>query len=390
MLISKNDFKQPGGQGFLLGDTAQNGADFKGLYAAGVDIVLKDGSDNSSAPKPIKYFNDGAVADVDAKSYIAFGSYGQEPPPPNDGKTLYGDVAASGNVTAAVAPYVTTSPVPKDALLVKTASGETGQTRYLFGDGVNVSGAKTIKEDAEKGGSKHYVYTNFDGGNHWNYSPSAGEFNANNDTDATKSNANPDVLVLSGNDSDTVKDYLNLVTNGGYSDALRLNAGGSHVSATVDVFQLENGVFVKQTDVADRALDVKGSGSSLSIGANSNWDNGKGRFNLLTVTFTEAGQSYRVMVPIIVKRVLEINFTATYSEGSNFNSGDYSTKYDKHVLISSGETMTGYLTWTYNKAYDQETEYGWNTHLASGGDMRPLNKRIEFGGERGRCLWARS
>lgn len=384
VLISKNDFKQPGGQGFLLGDTAQNGADFKGLYAAGVDIVLKDGSDNSSAPKPIKYFNDGAVADVDAKSYIAFGSYGQEPSAPNDGKTLYGDVAASGNVTAAVAPYVTTSPVPKNALSVKTASGETGQTRYLFGDGVNVSGAETIKKDAEKGGSKHYAYTNYDGGNHWNYSPSsAGEFNANNDTDATKSDADPDVLVLSGNDSDTVKDYLNLVTNGGYSDALRLNANGSHVSATVDVFQLENGVFVKQTDVADRALDVKGSGSSLSIGANSNWDNGKGRFNLLTVTFTEAGQSYRVMVPIIVKRVLEINFTATYSEGSNFNSGDYSTKYDKHVLISSGETMTGYLTWTYNKAYNQETEYGWNTHLASGGDMRPLNKRIEFGGERG-------
>ena len=383
VLISKNDFKQPGGQGFLLGDTAQNAADFKGLYAAGVDIVLKDGSSNSSAPKPIKYFNDGAVAGVDAKSYIAFGSYGQEPPPPNDGKTLYGDVAASDNVTAAVAPYVTTSPVPKDALSVKTASGETGQTRYLFGDGVNVSGAKTIKEDAEKGGSKHYVYTNFDGGNHWNYSPSAGEFNANNDTDATKSNANPDVLVLSGNDSDTVKDYLNIVTNGGYSDALRLNADGSHVSATVDVFQLENGVFVKQSNVTDKALDVKGSGSSLSINANTNWDNGKGRFNLLTVTFTEAGQSYRVMVPIIVKRVFEINFTATYSEGSNFNSDDYSSKYNKHVLISSGETMTGYLTWTYNKAYTQETEYGWDTHLASGGDMRPLNKRIKFGGLKG-------
>ena len=382
-LIRKNDFKQPGGQGFLVGDTAQNAADFKGLYAAGVDIVLKDGADNSSAPKPIKYFNDSAAADVDAKSYIAFGSYGQEPSAPKDGKTLYGDVAASGNVTAAVAPYVTTSPVPENALSVKTAADETGQTRYLFGDGANVSGAKTIKEDAENGGGAHYAYTNYDGGNQWNYSPSAGEFNANNDTDTTKTDANPDVLVLSGNDSDTVKDYLNLVTNGGYSDALRLNAGGSHVSATVDVFQLENGVFVKQTNVTDQALDVKGSGPSLSISANSNWDNGKGRFNLLTVTFTEAGQSYRVMVPIIVKRVLEINFTATYSEGSNFNSADYGTKYDKHVLISSGEVMTGYLTWTYNKAYDQKTEYGWNTHLASGGDMRPLNKRIVFGGERG-------
>lgn len=392
VLIRENDFKQPGGQGFLLGDTAQYAADFKGLYAAGVDIILKDRSDNSAAQKPIKYFNDSAVADVNEKSYIAFGDYNDTLT--NDthtesetSKTLYGADAAD-STTVAVSPYVTTRPVSK---LAVRASDNDATDRYLFGDGVNVSGASTIQDEAGKNVTGRYTYTNIGGidkdgayQNTSNYlAASAGKFNANNDTDATKSNANPDVLVLSGNDSDTVKDYLNIVTNGGYSDALRLNAGGSHVSATVDVFQLKNGVFVKQTNVADRALDVKGSGSSLSISANSNWDNGKGRFNLLTVTFTEAGQSYRVMVPIIVKRVLEINFTATYSEGSNFNSGDYSTKYDKHVLISSGETMTGYLTWTYNKAYAQETEYGWNTHLASGGDMRPLNKRIEFGGKRG-------
>lgn len=392
VLIRENDFKQPGGQGFLLGDTAQYAADFKGIYAAGVDIVLKDRSDNSAAQKPIKYFNDSAVADVNKKSYIAFGDYNDTLT--NDthtesetSKTLYGADAAD-STTVAVSPYVTTRPVSK---LAVRASDNDATDRYLFGDGVNVSGASTIQDEARKNVTGRYTYTNIGGidkdgayQNTSNYlASSAGKFNANNDTDATKSNANPDVLVLSGNDSDTVKDYLNIVTNGGYSDALRLNAGGSHVSATVDVFQLKNGAFVKQANVADRALDVKGSGSSLSISANSNWDNGKGRFNLLTVTFTEAGQSYRVMVPIIVKRVLEINFTATYSEGSNFNSADYSTKCDKHVLISSGETMTGYLTWTYNKAYAQETEYGWNTHLASGGDMRPLNKRIEFGGKKG-------
>lgn len=392
VLIRENDFKQPGGQGFLLGDTAQYAADFKGLYAAGVDIILKDRSDNSAAQKPIKYFNDSAVANVNKKSYIAFSDYNDTLT--NDthtesetSKTLYGADAAD-STTAAVSPYVTTRPVSK---LAVRASDNDATDRYLFGDGVNVSGASTIQDEAVKNVTGRYTYNNIGGidkdGAYQNTSSylasSAGKFNANNDTDATKSNANPDVLILSGNDSDTVKDYLNIVTNGGYSDALRLNADGSHVSATVDVFQLKNGVFVKQTNVADQALDVKGSGSSLSISANSNWDNGKGRFNLLTVTFTEAGQSYKVMVPIIVKRVLEINFTATYSEGSNFNSADYSTKYDKHVLISSGETMTGYLTWTYNKAYAQETEYGWNTHLASGGDMRPLNKRIVFGGKKG-------
>ena len=391
-LIRENDFKQPGGQGFLLGDTAQYAADFKGLYAAGVDIILKDRSDNSAAQKPIKYFNDSAVANVNKKSYIAFGDYNDTLT--NDthtesetSKTLYGADAAD-STTAAVSPYVTTSPVSK--LAVRASDNDTTD-RYLFGDGVNVSGASTIQDEARKNATGRYTYTNIGGidkdgayQNTSNYlASSAGKFSANNDTNSAQVSSDPDVLVLSGNDSDTVKDYLNIVTNGGYSDALRLNAGGSHISATVDVFQLKNGVFVKQTNVADQALDVKGSGSSLSIGANSNWDNGKGRFNLLTVTFTEAGQSYRVMVPIIVKRVLEINFTATYSEGSNFNSADYSTKYDKHVLISSGETMTGYLTWTYNKAYAQETEYGWNTHLASGGDMRPLNKRIEFGGKKG-------
>lgn len=374
VLMDSNSYNAGKTQGVLLGEVDTRDGWYS-LSAAGVDVKPGKGKTTRDLP-PMVYTTNTAA--VNKKTYIAFGDYNDTLSAPGEGTTLYG---AGGTATAAASPYVTTSPV--STLAVRASNGDTTD-RYLFGDGVNVSGAKAIKEDAENGGGTHYAYTNYDGGNHWNYSPSsAGEFNANNDTDATKSNANPDVLVLSGNDSDTVKDYLNLVTNGGYSDALRLNAGGSHVSATVDVFQLENGVFVKQTDVADRALDVKGSGSSLSISANSNWDNGKGRFNLLTVTFTEAGQSYRVMVPIVVKRVFEINFTATYSEGSNFNSGDYSTKYDKHVLISSGETMTGYLTWTYNKAYNQKTEYGWNTHLAGGGDMRPLNKRIEFGGLKG-------
>ena len=386
VLMDGNTYKSGVKQGVLLGEVDTRDNQY-GLFAAGVDV--KPGNSKTTSDLPPMVYTTNTAA-VNKKTYIAFGDYNDTLAAPGEGTTLYG---ADGTATAAASPYVTTSPV---STLAVRASNDDTTDRYLFGDGVNVSGASTIKDDAEKGkagtnGTNPYIYTNIGGindsgvyQNTSNYLPSsAGKFNANNDTDATKSDANPDVLVLSGNDSDTVKDYLNLVTNGGYSDALRLNANGSHVSATVDVFQLENGVFVKQTDVADRALDVKGSGSSLSIGANSNWDNGKGRFNLLTVTFTEAGQSYRVMVPIIVKRVLEINFTATYSEGSNFNSGDYSTKYDKHVLISSGETMTGYLTWTYNKAYAEPTEYGWNTHLASGGDMRPLNKRIEFGGERG-------
>lgn len=382
VLMDSNTYKAGAKQGVLLGEVDAGDGNYS-LSAAGVDVKPGNGKTTSSLP-PMVYTTNTAA--VNRKTYIAFGNY-EDKFSDAKGVTLYGNDVATGNVTTAVSPCVTTSPM--GGLSVRTSDDDTTD-RYLFGDGMNISLAETIKDEAGTPVANRYTYTNIGGiddngayQNKSNYSGSSGTFNANNDMDDTKTNANPDVLVLSGNDSDTVKDYLNIVTNGGYSDALRLNADGSHVSATVDVFKLENGVFIKQSNVTDKALDVKGSGSSLSISANTNWDNGKGRINLLTVTFTEAGQSYRVMVPIIVKRVFEINFTATYSEGSNFNSDDYSTKYDKHVLISSGETMTGYLTWTYNKAYAQKTEYGWNTHLASGGDMKPLNKRIEFGGAKG-------
>ena len=386
VLLDSNTFNKKD-QGILFGSVDTKNLDGYELYTAGVSVKLGKGQKNTDMPALIRASDNSKIGEVNKKSYVAFGDYEDTLSDAKD-VTLYSNDAKTGNVTAAVSPYVTTSPT--SGLAVRASNTDT-TNRFLFGDGMNVDLAAAIQNPPSASADNHYAYANIGGidkdGVYQNTSKysasSAREFNENNDTDATKSGANPDVLVLSGNDSDTVKDYLNIVTNGGYSDALRLNADGSHVSATVDVFQLENGVFVKQSDVTDKALDVKGSGSSLSISANTNWDNGKGRFNLLTVTFTEAGQSYRVMVPIIVKRVLEINFTATYSEGSNFNSGDYSTKYDKHVLISSGETMTGYLTWTYNKAYAQETEYGWNTHLASGGDMRPLSKRIEFGGAKG-------
>lgn len=386
VLLDSNTFNKKD-QGILFGSVDTKNLDGYELYAAGVSVKLGKGQKNTDMPALIRASDNSKIGEVNKKSYVAFGDYEDTLSDAKD-VTLYSNDAKTGNVTAAVSPYVTTSPT--SGLAVRASNTDT-TNRFLFGDGMNIDLAAAIQNPPSASADNHYAYANIGGidkdGVYQNTSKysasSAREFNENNDTDATKTDANPDVLVLSGNDSDTVKDYLNIVTNGGYSDALRLNADGSHVSATVDVFQLENGVFVKQSDVTDKALDVKGSGSSLSISANTNWDNGKGRFNLLTVTFTEAGQSYRVMVPIIVKRVLEINFTATYSEGSNFNSGDYSTKYDKHVLISSGETMTGYLTWTYNKAYAQETEYGWNTHLASGGDMRPLSKRIEFGGAKG-------
>lgn len=408
ILISKNDFKQPGGQGFLLGDTAEKAANFKGLYAAGVDIVLKDGSDNSSTQKPIKYFNDSAVADVNQKSYIAFGDYNDKLDEPEKGKTLYGADAAD-STTAAVSPYVTTSPV--SSLSVQTASGDAGQTRYLFGDGVNVSDektiqddaktiqdvAKTIQDDAKKNDAKHYIYNNIGGIN----DKGAYQNTSSYDADSVRSEFNENsgnniakdrflVLVISGADNTTVKSYLNIITNGGFSDACRLNdenGTNPHVTAKAEVFQLKNGVFVKDKEASNNpTLRVVNNGKkNMSFSPSSDWDNGKGRFTLLTVTFTEAGQSYNVQVPIVVKRKLEIDFSATYDYGTNFKESNYANLGDgAHVLTSFGEPMTGLLTWTYNSANGTEADFGWDSYMAAGGSMKGLGKSILFDGADGR------
>lgn len=392
VLFDSNDFQGKNGQGVFFGD-AKSGLK---IYAAGIDI--KPGNEKARDDLPPLLFDTSAdqstVKQINMVSYVAFGDYKDALAAPDKNVTLYSDDDASGNETVAASPYVTTSPTSKIA--VRVSEFDTTD-RYLFGDGANVGLVETIKSEAKAGKSESgsYAYTNIGGSNDsGEYQNDAsgfdersciGSFNGNNESKKVDKDKNFDVLVLSGGDTTTVESYLNIVTNGGYSDAKRLNStAAKHVTANLETFVLdENGHFVRDKDsIPTVSIENQGSSKMKFRTSGSTWDNEKGRFTLLTVTFTEAGQSYKVQVPIIVKRMLEVDFTATFVEGSNFKSSNYTGRgANAHVLIGSGETMTGYLTWTYGQAYGKTTNYGWNTYLASGGSMRPLQKKIKFLGD---------
>lgn len=379
VLMDSNIYKSDAKQGVLLGEVDTGGYS---LSAAGVDVKPGKGKTTSDLP-PMVYTTNTAA--VNKKTYIAFGDYNDRLDVPGKDTTLYG---ADDTATTAASPYVTTSPV---STLAVRASAADATDRYLFGDGAAIDTATTIQSQAGESVPGRYTYTNISGinddGTYQNkktYSADSAKstFNTNNVTSDKKAATDFPVLMIPGNDTTTVEKYLNIVTNGGFSDARRLNGSAKHVTATAEVFSLaDNGAFVKDTTASQTpTLKVLNNGtSSMVFRASTDWDNERGRFTLLTVTFSEAGQSYRVQVPIIVKRMLEIDFTATYSEGANFKAADYATKYDKHVLVSSGDTMTGYLTWTYGSARGEAVEYGWNTLLEAGGSMGPLNKSITFG-----------
>ena len=386
VFIDRNTFGAQDSQGYLFGNTSSN--DIVCLFAAG--IAIRPGGTGGSP----KLMRDSTGSDdlqkVNKKSYVAFGDYEDTPSKP--GATLYGDDDAAGYTTTAAPPYVTTSPV-SDKIAVRVSDDDTTD-RYLFGDGANVDLASTIQDQAGKDIAGRYTYTNIggraDSGAYQNTNgynaASAQSYNSENSDTSKQVAADFTVLEIPGQDTTTVTNYLNLVTNGGFSDAVRLNNGfdKQYVTAKAEKFELKEiggtKVFIKSSDPA--SLSVVGNGTnSMQFRASSNWDNDKGQFTLLSVTFNDgAGHTYKVQVPIVVKRLFEVNFAATYTYGTNFKADDYSYKND-HVLTGVGDAMTGYLTWTYNKARATETEYGWNTYLQGGGSMKSPNKTLLFGGD---------
>ncbi len=387
VLMDSNTYKLGSKQGVLLGEVDTNGYS---LSAAGVNVKFGNGKTTRDLP-PMVYTTNTAA--VNGKTYIAFGDYKDTLRAPDEGTTLYG---ADDTATTAASPYVTTSPV--STLAVRASDNDTTD-RYLFGDGAAIDTAATIQSEAAAGVDGRYTYTNIGGINDngayqntssYDASSVASKFNSNNDTSSNQATTDFPVLVISGNDNTTVKSYLNIVTNGGFSDACRLNnenGTNPHVTAKAEVFQLKDGVFVRDDDASNNpTLRVVNNGTNnMSFSPSSDWDNGKGRFTLLTVTFTEAGQSYNVQVPIIVKRKLEIDFTATYDYGTKFKESDYANLgKDAHVLTSFGEPMTGLLTWTYNSANGKEVDFGWDSYMAAGGSMKGLGKSILFNGADGR------
>lgn len=394
VLMDSNSYNAGKTQGVLLGEVDTGDGKYS-LSAAGVEVKPGSGKTTSDLP-PMVYTTNTAA--VNRKTYIAFGDYNGTAAAPNENKTLYG---AGDTATTATSPYVTTRPV--STLAVRASDGDTTD-RYLFGDGAAIDTAAAIQSEViqSKAGTSfpgRYIYTNIGGINDngayqntssYNAKSVASMFNVNNDASDSKVATDFPVLVISGTDNTTVKSYLNIVTNGGFSDACRLNnenGTNPHVTAKAEVFQLKDGVFVKDDDASNNpTLRVVNNGkNNMSFSPSSDWDNGKGRFTLLTVTFTEAGQSYNVQVPIIVKRKLEIDFTATYDYGTKFKEKDYANLgKDAHVLTSFGEPMTGLLTWTYNSANGKEVDFGWDSYMAAGGSMKGLGKSILFNGADGR------
>ncbi len=181
------------------------------------------------------------------------------------------------------------------------------------------------------------------------------------------------VLLVSGSSAQSdIEQYLNLLTNGGYSKAV----SNASVTAKSETYQWDGSSF-KDTGRSSLVVSKSESGN-LSYAMGKTYDNGNDQFTLLTVTFTSGAHTQVVYVPIIVRRIVEINFKATLNEESIFDASVYNNLRE-HVLVEYGSNMTGYLSWTYNASKNEKTEYDWQSYMDSGADLtRGFEKQIVF------------
>ena len=355
------------------------------LYMAGISVKGNSTANNDKTRLT-------SEENISNNGYIALADYEGDSMTAGNQNPTAGTAGLLG--TEGVAPYVVTS--PKNSMSVVDTDGT---KKHLFGDSTSWSAdgntfkleAQKILEEAGTQQDGKFVYKttgvtlksseNPDG---FDFSTVFSTYNQNQLVEAAKDFP---VLMLTGNESDKIENYLDIVTNGGYSQAKLLNGtNGTHVTAEAKVYNYNaaTGEFIASNDTP--ALQINNNGKNqMSFQADAtDYDNQKNRFTLLTVTFAENGHEYHVQVPIIVRRVLEMDFTATLSYGTHFKADDYANL-TGHILDSFGNAMTGYLTYAYNSSLGEVSAFGWQNYVDAGGDVtQAFAKSIEFHLQRGK------
>ena len=201
-------------------------------------------------------------------------------------------------------------------------------------------------------------------------------------TDVQWTSADLPVLVLKGNDASAIEDYLNVITNGGYGVA---KSGGNIImNNSVSVFY-----YNKASQSFSSATSDQLNGNPASIYYENgqfhirsrSFDNTLDRFSLVEAKFTVkvngVDRTYTVSLPVVVIRELQFDYMATFSYGKEFKADTYNT-IKTHLLESTGNPFSLYLTYQYNRENGKYVKYDWQTYMDDGGSMLAIDKVLNF------------
>lgn len=192
------------------------------------------------------------------------------------------------------------------------------------------------------------------------------------------------VLVLKGADNGVIENYLDVITNGGYSEASKASGEQVKLKEPEVYYYNENTRGFTKADADKLAQEPAsiylGSDKKMHV-RNSSFDNTRNRFSLVEASFkvkvNGQDRTYTVSVPIVVIRELQYNFMSTFSYGTEFQAATFENL-KTHVLESTGNPFTAYLTYQYNYEKNEYVDYDWQSYMDDGGNMLNMDKVLSF------------
>ena len=138
------------------------------------------------------------------------------------------------------------------------------------------------------------------------------------------------------------------------------------ITATTYKWNSTNSTFV----VHDKASLTVSSSKKISITPNA-YDNQSSQFTLLDVTYadptdTNKQRSFHLYIPVLVKKVLYINFKTRFIAGTDYCASDYpmtDTSNNHYATAGFNEPVTAYMEYRYEKETD------WQSMLDNGENL---------------------
>jgi hypothetical protein len=282
---------------------------------------------------------------------------------------IYGDYTGTA-VTATSKPNVVGSPV--SALQVGTT--------FLTSDGTVQSAIDRILGDATgktttqvSSLTYHHIATLAAAFTSGTYAANLSGYYDASESAANDGLADFPVLVvdsiLSADITKMVNSYISVLTNW---DQTKLSA---YTDIQIQTYQWTASGF---TAAATNSLKYNATSKTLSVNG-AQYDNQKNQFTLLDVRYQNPGnaaETYHLYVPVVVKRVLQVDFAVKMQIGSSTYTAAYlSADASKPVLASYGDNYTTQLTYSYTW-----TAAEWNHYIASGNSLFwSYDKQVQLG-----------
>ena len=337
-------------------------------------------------------------------NYVIFADYSEVSF--GDNKNTAGTVGKISNGypgdTAATAPYVTVN-ASSGLTVFKSASDSKGMK--LTGDGMNDEVKSSIINDLSgdtPAGSKYaprynrvtYRVTGED-----KYRSLADKFNKTSGEykdkvttffDASESKQSDyseklndfGVLMIdttkSADITKMVREYISVLTN--------CEQTGSNTSANRKQYTSMNAYTYQwnstrnRFEKIDKASLTINSDNTISVSAGAH-DNQNKQFTVLDVYYnhpaSDSTRGYHLFIPVVVKKVLETEFTIRMHTGSS----DYAAAYPNNnaILANYGDRFTAQLTYSYIWSADE-----WNSNIAAGTNfLWSYDKQVRLGQQKG-------